>query len=436
MLGVGRRRAPAGETSSPSALAGSLRACLAGLCCLRGASAGAGQVVALFLAERARLGDPLVGPLLLSLVAGVYFAPVLLLSPALGALADRYGPRPLMLLAALAGGVGIALLAVAPVLPLVLLARMLDGLSAASSTPAVMGYLTGATAHSAGLRGRVMSRYEVATVIGFAFGFVAAGALWDQMGTEAFAAIAAVYAASLLAFLLVGGPAPLAVSRRLPLHAYLVLLRQAAVVRFLPVWLASNAVIGVLFAQVTFNLAGTANPDQFLMGGYSGTQISAAFGLFGLVFILGALLWGQLFTRLAAFTVLLLGIGGTFLVVAALFALNHSGHSAPALLPPLLALALGGVVLQAGFPPAALVYLAGIAEADPAQRGAILGLYAVGQGVGMLLGGGLAGGFAERLGFDGLLLFTALLGVVALAGLAAMRAWERRHVERLAGGQL
>jgi len=66
-----------------------------------------------------------------------------------------------------------------------------------------------------------------------------------------------------------------------------------------------------------------------------------------------------------------------------------------------------------GFTPAALAFLAGLAEEFPDVRGSVMGLYSVFLGVGQLIGSGLGGYFADWRGVDGMIVFTAILGVVS-----------------------
>ena len=89
-------------------------------------------------------------------------------------------------------------------------------------------------------------------------------------------------------------------------------------------------------------------------------------------------------------------------------------------------LAGAGLFVLAGATPAALGLLADISEAYPDDRGAVMGLYGVFLAVGQI-GGSLIGGFAaEEFGFDGILIATLVLMLVALPPLAQLRHFEHR----------
>ena len=91
-----------------------------------------------------------------------------------------------------------------------------------------------------------------------------------------------------------------------------------------------------------------------------------------------------------------------------------------------------GVLFESGFTPAALAYLAEIAEERPGHRGSVMGLYSVLLSVGQLLGGGLAAPFADRLGINGLILLTGLLCLIALFTVMLLGHSERRHTRAVA----
>jgi predicted MFS family arabinose efflux permease len=93
---------------------------------------------------------------------------------------------------------------------------------------------------------------------------------------------------------------------------------------------------------------------------------------------------------------------------------------------------LVGVFVESGFTPAALAYLAEIAEERAEDRGSVMGVYSVLLSVGQLLGGALAAPFAERLGINGLIILTGLLSLVALFTVMLLGQTERRYSRALA----
>ena len=83
-----------------------------------------------------------------------------------------------------------------------------------------------------------------------------------------------------------------------------------------------------------------------------------------------------------------------------------------------------GLFVLAGATPAALGLLADISERFPTDRGAIMGLYSVFLAVGQIGGSLIGGQAAEWRGFDGLLLATFGLLLLAVVPLAQLRRHE------------
>jgi predicted MFS family arabinose efflux permease len=93
---------------------------------------------------------------------------------------------------------------------------------------------------------------------------------------------------------------------------------------------------------------------------------------------------------------------------------------------------LVGIFVESGFTPAALAYLAEIAEGRAEDRGAVMGVYSVLLSIGQLLGGAAAGLFGERMGINGLIILTGLLCLVALFTVMLLGQSERRYTRALA----
>src|SRR5207253_10683322 len=98
---------------------------------------------------------------------------------------------------------------------------------------------------------------------------------------------------------------------------------------------------------------------------------------------------------------------------------------------PVLALVMLGIFVESGFTPAALAYLAEIAEEQPQDRGSVMGVYSVLLSCGQLTGTALAGPFAAAAGFNGLITLTGLLCLIALFTVLLLGRAER-HVRRTA----
>ena len=85
-----------------------------------------------------------------------------------------------------------------------------------------------------------------------------------------------------------------------------------------------------------------------------------------------------------------------------------------------------GIFVESGFTPAALTYLAEIAEEQAQDRGSVMGVYSVLLSVGQLVGAGLAGPFATAAAFNGLIMLTGLLTLIALFTVLLLGNAERR----------
>ena len=107
---------------------------LSGTFVLRCASYAAGLLVTLSLGLQSRNGDDVnVGHA--SLVGVMFYASELLGAPLFGAWSDRIGRKPLMILGPVLGGVAAQLMGVSMVIWILVLVRILQGLSTASAAP-------------------------------------------------------------------------------------------------------------------------------------------------------------------------------------------------------------------------------------------------------------------------------------------------------------
>src|SRR5207237_3253086 len=138
--------------------------------------------------------------------------------------------------------------------------------------------------------------------------------------------------------------------------------------------------------------------------------------------------WGFVMPRVGRQATLLWGVGGLGLTSAALWLLNQvNTPGEQEMVPPLVGLVMIGILVESGFTPAALAYLAEIAEEHAEDRGSVMGVYSVLLSVGQLLGGALAAPFAERLGINGLIILTGLLCLVALFTVMLLGQAERHY---------
>jgi predicted MFS family arabinose efflux permease len=296
--------------------------------------------------------------------------------------------------------------------------------------PSILGFIALATAGNEALRGRLAARFEAATLAGIGVGFAAAPTLFTLFGRNAFFLNALIYLGSFLIYRFLVDDAPgereARAARHTNLRRYIALVTSSHVWLLAPTWIAVNASIGLWFSQSIFQFAqrDPSFPDQFLHRGFTTLEITLAAMAIGIVFGAGLIYWGNRFKNMRRTTIILYGILGGALLVAAGVVINHgAGLSLVVPIAAILAAAFGLFVL-AGATPAALGLLADISEQHPGDRGAIMGLYSVFLALGQIIGS-LIGGFAARQrGIDGLLVATLALLAVALVPLWRLRAFE------------
>lgn len=444
----------------------SIIACLLGTFLLRGAAGVMGNMIHLYLADVAQLA--LIGqfaillPLTIrSAISAVFFIPELFFAPVLGAWSDRYGRKLFIMLGPLAGAIAVQLTALTPAawgvwfLVIIAFTRFLEGLSTASAVPATLSFLSAVTTRDEKLRGRVMGLFEIATFGGIIFGIFIGGRMYDSLKHAAFNWNSLIYLLSLAVFYFglsqvrtkVKATGSFSVANELNVarqafakaFAGIRVALRSDILVFAPAWWAVNSLPG-LWQNNIAGIVRSSEPrfaDQLFFGvlrstPHFGRQISdIAVVVLGL-FTVGVLLWSLVVGRFRRTRVMLVCSFGLFVIVGALFMANHTGACGfgplPAnltdcnrqvrLLDPTLPIYFGlaalALMVVSGFTPAALTYLADITEKSPVNRGAIMGLYTVLFGLGQLSGEFLGGPFGDWLGFDGLVLFTLILSLLAV----------------------
>jgi len=369
-------------------------------------------------------------------LGALYFAAELILSPFFGMLADRFGTHRLMQPGPVMGGVAVIATALTTSVPLLAATRFVEGAAAAASVPAALGYIAIATSSSQALRGRVVARFEVATLGGVGMGSVVAGFLYSAMGPTAFYVNAAIYGITLL-ILRYGvddlpehvptAPGEETVPAALfHLGRYRDVLRSRPVWLLAPTWIALNALLGS-WGQALFQLVQDPSvrfADQVLMQGFEPWQAGLVLGVGLLVLFSGLLYWGNRFVRLRRTTIIGIGLAGGGVFVATILAVNHSANLPTWIVVALLVIAAAGLFVLAGTTPAAVGFLSDVSEGFPGRRGVIMGLYSVFLALGQIIGAVVAGVAAEWRGIDGLLIASGGLLVVALVPLGQLRAAE------------
>jgi MFS family permease len=416
----------------------SLWAVLGGTFTLRFSTGLTGSMLAVYLARLHLHGGPFIEPTTLAWLHSAFYISELALSPLFGILSDRFGHHRMMLVGPVFGAVAVILTGLTTNLLVLGGTRILEGASTAASVPSILGYIALVTAGNELLRGKAAARFEGATLAGIGAGFVAAPVLFETFGPAAFFANAVVYGGSYLIYRYgvedrqaderaerVAAVAS-AERTRMDLARYLTLLRSSHVWLLAPTWIAVNASIGLWFSQAlfTFSRANPRFPDQLLMRGFSGVQISLAAVVIGIVFGAGLLYWGNRFKAFRRTTIIAAGIAGGVVMAIGAAVVNH-GEGVALALPIVAGLAAAaGLFVLAGATPAAVGLLADMSEAFPSDRGAIMGLYSVFLALGQI-GGSLIGGYAaEWRGIDGLLIGTVVMLLIALLPLAQLRRQE------------
>ena len=399
----------------------SIQAVLLGTFTLRFSSGITGGLFAYYAADLPKHGGPELGAFLLGLMMASYFVAELILSPGFGILSDRLGAHRVMQWGPVFGVVAVLLTAATTNLFLLGVTRFIEGAAAGASVPSILGYIAIATSRDVPLRGRTVARFEAATIAGLGLGLVAAGPLWEVFARFSFVLNAGLYVISFVIYR--WGVADVATHRDQPavepVHSgelrpgfdwarYRRVMSSPRVWLLAPTWIALNAVIGTWTSQSIFQLVREPSPrfaHQLLMGGFGPTQISIGLGGALLIFFAGLFFWGGRFKRYRRTSIIVVGIGGGLLMVAALFGLNRSDGFGLAAQVPLALGMLGGLFVLAGATPAALGLLADISEAHPADRGAIMGLYSVflalGQIASTCCGGRLRAAGGRRRGVAG-----------------------------------
>ncbi|HEY3345573.1 MAG TPA: MFS transporter [Anaerolineaceae bacterium] len=376
-------------------------------------------------------------------IIGSFFISELLGSLVFGAWSDRFGRKKFILLGPIFGAIAVLLTSVTTAVWVLITTRLLEGLSTASSVPATLGYIAETTSQSPKLRTRISGLYEIATIGGIAIGFSLGGWLWHAFGaaavvagipftSPAFAVNALVYLLSLvvLGFGILeikkeqkAQPLPSIHPWKL-VKRYAEILRHPGVTSFALAWLSINAVLGIWINQTARILTDRrAFPDQILVGHFNSLQAGNILAGYAAFFILGILIWSQVFPQIKKTTVMLIGSGGLLVSCILIYAINHQpGFNTP-LVTLFTVLLVISIMVQSGFTPAALSYLGDITELFPSDRGAIMGLYSVFLGLGQFLGASVGGLFVDWRGADGMALVAGLLGI-----LVAFLIYRRRNM--------
>jgi MFS family permease len=407
--------------AAPAALSGAatgVRALLMASAMLRIGAVGAGQAVQFDLSDLAG-GHP--SGVAVGLVGASQALSEMLFAPTLARLADKLGRRRFLIGGPLLGVVGMIALAFAMEAPQIAGSRLIEGIGAAAFVPTALGTIAAATAADHAARTRASGAFEGSTLVGYAGGFVVGPFLYHALHRGAFPVLALFYVtAAVMCLAMVRQTRPLPVS---PLRVIVRAITGPGPVRaFIPAWLAVNALVGAFYAHLSSLLKRSPDPTQTLVHGFDERLIGLFLLGWVLLLLLGIVLWTPLVQRLGGPVAMRRSVPGAFVALLALLAMNHLPlWVAPILLP----LFVVGVLVQAGFGPAAVTYLADCSEALAADRSALMAFYTLTLAGGGALGALLGGVMSRLLLLDGVILLGLGFGVVAWFSLGAVVQFER-----------
>jgi MFS family permease len=426
----------------------SLVAVIVGSLLLRFASQTTGQMLQSYFdsidSEYYHLSHTLTG-----FITASFFIAELFGSLVLGAMSDRYGRRLFIILGPVLGFIAVQLTSMTVVIWILVITRLLEGLSTASSVPATLGYISEATVGRPALRARIIGLFEITLFGGIAMGASVGGFLWKyfhqpvrlagiELISPAFSLNGLIYVASLAVF--AWGLKDIKRKTSVPpgdhglrgkLKHYRDVLKSPAVWMLVPAWLAIFSIIGMWINHSVRLLTGKKHyPGQLLTRSITIVEFGNGLAILTVIFALGILVWSLILARYRKTSVMLVATVGLFALLLAIYGLNHLESFSSPLYYPLMGLLLMGAVVLSGFAPAALTYLADVTECYAEDRGSVMGLYSVFLGIGQLLGIATGGYFADWNGVDGLVLLSSIFGAVTAISLVALRRMNLRATAR------
>jgi DHA1 family multidrug resistance protein-like MFS transporter len=333
------------------------------------------------------------GPSTISFVLVAYlFVEAAFKSP-MGHLADRFGPKRLMIVGpAISIFTAVISIAVphldgAPAETFMFIGlRALDGLGAAMLWPAAFAAMNAVVSDED--RQQAMSLLNLCYLLGVAIAFEFGGIANDLTGTKyAGLLLAAVcfFAVSLASLHLVPKIKPTrneSSEHGAGLNDFIACLHE--IPQFLT--LAAVTFIGIGFPMAIFKIFPA---DQF---GYSETQIGSLICPGAIVMGLASIPMGRFADRIGRTRAVHVGM----MLCTLGMALIGSGAFVTHLRQPWV-LALGGIPVGIGFLMAIPAWMASVSDIDPEKRGANLGSVMTAQGIGAIIGAPIGGSLYEKL---------------------------------------
>ncbi len=381
---------------------------------LRIASSASGVLIGIYLANLSGHGFP-INARLLGTLGAVSFAAELLFSIPFGMASDAISPRWLMGTGAMIGALAVQLFALSTRVEIFFLSRTLEGIGVAAVTPPLLAYLADSTVHEPGLRARVMSFFELSLLAGLALGGLMGSEFWQRFHLHAFGLVAVAYllCAILLFF---GANGSRSHGSQAAFAGLLRALKSPSVRSLAPVWLCVNAVVGLwLGPTLPFLLTQKSHGSQYLDGIFAENPTHVGWLLLGysIVFGIGVSGWSFVLPHMKIRSAMRLSLLAMLPVCLGLFAINHSGNMAPSVRGSITAVTALLIMVESGFTPAALAWLAQ-SLGTGTGKGAAMGLYSVLLSLGAIGGSLLAGELGKMFHVDGLLLGTVIMGIYAL----------------------
>jgi len=400
-----------------TAAATSIGALLVGSALLRIGAVGATASIQFDLTDLAH-GRP--NNAIIGIVGGTQAISEMAFALILARFADRFGRRRFLIGGPLLGALALLLLAGATSPAQLAAARVIEGVGAAAFVPTALGTIAAATTEDSRSRANASGAFEGATVAGFAGGFVVGPFAYHWLHRGSFLVLATFYlAAAVVCWRLVPRVNPLPVS---PLRVVArAILGRGPIRTFIPAWLAVNGLVGAWLFNLAALLKRSPDPSQTLIRHFDERVIGLMLLGWVVVLLVGITLWIPVLRRLGGPLTMRRAVPGVFVVAGGLFAINHLSLAAAPLLLPIVVV---GIIIQAGFGPAAVAYLADCSEDLAADRSALMAFYTVTLAGGGALGSVVGGALARVFLFDGLVLMALVLGVVAYATLGSVIRYE------------
>src|SRR5260221_2963420 len=381
---------------------------------MRIASGASGVLVGLYLADLANRGFR-VNAALVGTLWAVSFGSELIAGVPMGLASDAIAPRGLMTGGELLCAIATQLFGMSSRPSIFLLSRTVEGVGAAAVTPSLLSHLTDVTDGNHSLRARVMSYFELSLLAGLALGGLTGAQLWHFLSAHAFSAVAAIYILS-ACLLVLGAVGSRGQGSAQAISGFYTALKDPSLQRLAPVWLCVNTIVGLwLGPTLPFLLTRKRGGNQFLDGIFSHQPelVGWVFLGYSLSFGIGVTAWGFVLPRISEQRALRTALVAMVGVCLGLFLLNHSGAESPAVRWTIGTSTALCIMVESGFIPEALSWLAGAIGAQ-AGRGAAMGIYSVLLSIGAIAGSFLAAALGQALAVDGLIYATLAMAVVAL----------------------